>query len=688
MKFAFGIAALLTSFAVSATPALKWANEQTMSVGYLGNHLAVDSSGAAFVTGGTYSGNSSGCMTTTKHAAADGAIAWKNEVCGLYGFGYGVALDSQQNPVVGGYLGTKMRVAKLSSATGAQVWEQQLARDTIAIGYSVTVLPNDDVILVGVSQSTTTRHTRVFKLRGSDGAILWEATTNNGSDDNYNASEVAPDGSVLVGTRSLVAAGIYRWAVMKYRPDGTLAWTKILTNAQGQPTAFAIDANGDVYAGGVLYVLNTQATDLYVYKFAAADGATLWERNYSTGNYNDYVTRMKLDGKGALYITGGVEGQFFTAKLATATGVPAWESKFTVAAFGDDAGLDIAFDPAGDVIVTGNTFYQSVQQARTIKYSAATGQRLWVRSDDSTRLGLGSNIVVKGTAIFLISSLGTPGAIVHLMRLDSAQTQADSNAHGLWWKSPAGAESGWGMNFSQQGEIVFMTWFTYDTDGSPLWFVVSSGNRGEGNIYSGKLFRTTGPAFNSVPFNPSQVGVTEVGTATFEFDNDSNGVFHFTLASTPNTRYTHPITRQVFATPLPACATTTGSRASNYQDLWWAAPAGVESGWGINLTHQQDIVFATWFTYGPDSKPMWLVGSDVRKVPGQGEKFAGKVYKTKGSAYNVVFDPSKFSIEEVGNMTLTFSGPNAGVFDYTVNGITQSKAITRQDFANPPTVCH
>ena len=686
MKFAFGIASLFISLAASATPALKWANQQTLAVGYLGNHLAVDSGGAAFVTGGTLSATGS-CMTTTKHAAGDGTITWKNEVCGLYGFGYSVALDSQQNPIVAGYVGTKLRVVKLASSSGAQVWEQQLARDTIAIAYSVTMLPNDDMIVVGTSSIGASRHTRVLKLRGADGTVAWESIVNNGPDDNFGAAEVGQDGSVVVATRSVIA-GLSRWAVMKYRPDGVLAWTKILTNAQGQGTALAIDANGDVYAGGVLYVLNQSAADLYVYKFAAADGATLWQRDYSTAAYNDYVTRMKLDGKGALYITGGTEGQFFTAKLATGSGVPVWESKFAVAQVSDDAGLDIAFDPAGDVIVTGDSFYQAVQQTRTIKYSADTGQRIWVRSDDSTRLGLGANLVVKGEAIYVISSLGTPGNTTRLLRLDSSVAQADANAHGLWWRSPAGSQSGWGMNFSQQGQIVFMTWFTYDTDGSPLWFVVSSGNRVEGNIYAGKLYRTTGPAFNSVPFNPAQVGVTEVGTATFEYDDDSNGVFHFTLASTPGTRYTHPITRQVFATPVPACATSTSARVNNYQDLWWAAPAGVESGWGINLTHQQDILFATWFTYGPDNKPMWLVGSDVRKVPGQGEKFTGKVYKTKGSAYNVLFDPTKFSIEEVGNMTLTFSGPNAGTFDYTVNGITQSKPITRQDFANPPTVCH
>ena len=49
--------------------------------------------------------------------------------------------------------------------------------------------------------------------------------------------------------------------------------------------------------------------------------------------------------------------------------------------------------------------------------------------------------------------------------------------------------------------------------------------------------------------------------------------------------------------PEPTCAwgrSLNLARATNYQDLWWN-PA--ESGWGVNFTHQGDIIFATWFTY-------------------------------------------------------------------------------------------
>jgi hypothetical protein len=685
MKFALRIASLLASFAACAAnpPALKWGNEQVLSVGYLGTHMAVDNAGNAFLTGGTYT-TTTACMVTTKHNVADGAIAWKKEACGLYGFGNGLALDSQQNIVVAGYVGTKIRAVKYANATGNVIWEQEFTRDAIAIGYAVTVLPNDDVIVVGGSSGTNSRHPRVLRLKGSDGSILWESTFNvSPSDDNYGASETAPDGSTVVMARSFVG-NTYRWSIMKFRPDGTTMWTKQIMNGPGQPTSIALDANGDVYAGGVLNVLQPGFTDLYVFKLAAATGDTIWTKDYSVSQINDYPTRLKLDGQGALYVTGGVEAKFFTAKLNAATGAELWQSKFTAAPFGDDAGLDIAFDADGGVIVTGDTFYQVVQQTRTIKYDAATGTRLWNRTDDSTRLGLGGNLIVRGSSIYLLSSLGLPGTLTHLMRLDSTQAQADANAHGLWYKSPAESEAGWGVNFAQQGEIMFMTWFTYDTDKNPLWFVASGAPRVEGNLYSGKLYRTTGPAFNSVPFSPSQVHLTEVGTSTFEFDDNAKGVFH---AMINGVRYTHPITRQIYALPLPTCSEANGARTTNYQDLWYASPADSEAGWGINFTHQQDIIFATWFTYGPDNKPLWVVGSDVRRVPGT-EKFTGKLYRTTGSAYNQVFNPAQFSIQEAGSMTVTFTGPSAGVFEYTLNGISQSKTITRQDFALPPTVCH
>jgi hypothetical protein len=58
--------------------------------------------------------------------------------------------------------------------------------------------------------------------------------------------------------------------------------------------------------------------------------------------------------------------------------------------------------------------------------------------------------------------------------------------------------------------------------------------------------------------------------------------------------------------------------------------------------------------------------------------------QTKGPAFGAAaFDPLKVTRSEVGTATFTFVHGNAATFSYSVNGISQSKSITRQLFAPP-----
>jgi hypothetical protein len=258
---------------------------------------------------------------------------------------------------------------------------------------------------------------------------------------------------------------------------------------------------------------------------------------------------------------------------------------------------------------------------------------------------------------------------------------AKLSVQGLWWNSPAGSESGWGVNVTQQGEILFATWFTYDTDGTGMWIVMPNAPR-IGNSYTGDIYRTTGPAFNSDPFDPSKVVATKVGSATFAFTDMNTGTFNYTLNGVSQAK---SIVRETFASPVPTC-TFGGSYGTNYQDLWWR-PAGVESGWGINITHQGDIVFATWFTYDTNGKGMWVVmARGEKQSPGV---YTGTLYTTNGPAFNAVpFDPTKVVATPVGTGTFTFTDASNGTFTYTVNGIAGSKPITREIFATPSSVCN
>jgi serine protease len=269
---------------------------------------------------------------------------------------------------------------------------------------------------------------------------------------------------------------------------------------------------------------------------------------------------------------------------------------------------------------------------------------------------------------------------------------AQRNYGGLWWASPAGSEAGWGINFAHQGDSIFASWFTFDLTGKGLWLVMTATKTGNAT-YTGTLYQLTGPAFDAVPFpplgTPGGATVIVVGSGTLSFTDANDASFAYTVNGISQTK---TVTRQAFGT-LPTCtysAQPNLALATNYQDLWWATPGGSESGWGVNLTHQGDTIFASWFTFDHDRTPMWLVVSAPKTAPGT---YSGTLYRLTGPAFNAVpfpplGSPGGATGTSVGTATFTFPDGNTGTFAYTVDGVPQIKTITRELFQPPAgTVC-
>ena len=301
---------------------------------------------------------------------------------------------------------------------------------------------------------------------------------------------------------------------------------------------------------------------------------------------------------------------------------------------------------------------------------------------DTLDTGLAGYLV--GPGYDLATGLGSID-VARMFALWSGTSNTDfANYQGLWWAAPAGSESGWGINLAHQRDTIFATWFTYDLSGADNWLVMTA-QKAAPNTYVGTLYATSGPAFSAVPFNPSQVSAHAVGTGTLAFSGAGDGSFSYTIGSTSQVK---AITREIFGT-LPTCATAPTSAslaaATNYTDLWWAVPPGSESGWGINLNHEGDTIFATWFTYDTTGKAMWLV---VTALPAGPHNWSGTVYRTSGPPFNSVpFNPDNVAASAVGNAHLSFADGNTGLFSYTVDGISQVKQITRELFSSTGTVC-
>ena len=123
---------------------------------------------------------------------------------------------------------------------------------------------------------------------------------------------------------------------------------------------------------------------------------------------------------------------------------------------------------------------------------------------------------------------------------------------------------------------------------------------------------------------------------------------------------------------------------NSYQGLWWNAN---QSGWGMSLTQHGNIIFAAIYTYDAGRQAAWFV---IPNCPLINSTCAGDIYRvTGGTSPLVTWNGAAKDVVKVGSGTLNFASTTAGSFDFTLNGVTASKAITLQPLATgttPPAV--
>jgi len=101
---------------------------------------------------------------------------------------------------------------------------------------------------------------------------------------------------------------------------------------------------------------------------------------------------------------------------------------------------------------------------------------------------------------------------------------ADFTDH--WWNPQ---ESGWGISIMQHpSDQLFAVWFVYNQTGQPVWYTLQPGTWTAPTIYTGPVYKTTGPYYGG-PFDPRQVGIIQVGTATLSFTDSNSGTFSYTV---------------------------------------------------------------------------------------------------------------------------------------------------------------
>lgn len=258
--------------------------------------------------------------------------------------------------------------------------------------------------------------------------------------------------------------------------------------------------------------------------------------------------------------------------------------------------------------------------------------------------------------------------------------QSTPNRTGIY-SNPA--ESGYGLFVVQAGNRLIPAWYTYDTDGKPLWFLVSGADLQADGSYRGDLFRYTGAPFSQTVPNAVNT-TTQAGSARLRFTNADTIELQYTVGTQTQTKTVSRF-NLVANAPL-TCTPTTAPRttATNYTDLWWNPQ---QQGWGLNIVHQGDVIFFGWYTYGPDQRPMWVSGTGQRQANGS---FTGDLNRpVSGTPFGQIngAPATTFPVPKVGTFTLSFSNGENASFNWTLDGVTQTRTLTRFDFGSPATVC-
>ena len=133
------------------------------------------------------------------------------------------------------------------------------------------------------------------------------------------------------------------------------------------------------------------------------------------------------------------------------------------------------------------------------------------------------------------------------------------------------------------------------------------------------------------------------------------------------------------ALSLPASAST---YSIDYSDLWGGGqPVPTESGWGLNLVQQGDVIFATWFVFAQSGAPTWY--SATLNPSGGGTTWSGQlVFVPTGPYFGGAWTGNPPG-NVVGNATITFTNANSGSLSYTANGVTVNKQISRFTLRGP-----
>lgn len=354
--------------------------------------IAIDAAGNVYVAGASRYGNpgsSTSDYATIKYNSA-GAQQWIARYHGSsvngYGEPIGLAVDVAGNVYVTGTLGnvpyTNYATVKYNSA-GVQQWDASYHAIVEEAATALAIDQLGNVYVTGRSGPSGGTYDYATVKYNAAGMQQWVARYTGPVGDSDRATDIAVDAGGNVYVTGV--AGQSACTTVKYNSAGIEQWIARYSGkrigALDPMAALTIDNAGNVYVAGSSLGVGQDNPDYVTIKYDNS-GAEKWVARYDESRSSfDRASALTVDAAGNIYITGFSKdstGSFDYATIKyTASGEKQWLARY------DGEGRAIVLDLAGNVCVTGGTYFEYI----TLKYNAR-GEQLWAARYNGSENGV------------------------------------------------------------------------------------------------------------------------------------------------------------------------------------------------------------------------------------------------------------------------------------------------------------
>ncbi len=396
-----------------------WANNYPLIGVDYGMAVAADAGGNVFVTGyfnaktifGDFRMRASGEDMFVLKLDPEGKEIWVKQFGGAGDQrGLGIAVHPKGYVHVTGYfsgaadfgdhkliaMGVDLFALMLEPQKGDVSWVRNFANVSDERAVAVAVDPDGNVLVTGNFTGAVDFGGQVLEANGIDlfviklgagGNDIWAKNYQGTGQSSGNGIAADRQGNVFVtgsfdgevefGRFKLTSTGIDLF-VLKLSPDGEVDWAQNYKSTGLEVGgSVAVDADGnvlvtDIFEGTVVFddfELSATGMDLFVLKLSP-NGKVVWAQNYK-GTGWESGRGVAVDADGNVLVTGSFTGKvefgeitllakgtdLFVLKLEPKAGSVLWAHNYE--GEGDEYGSEIAVDPNGYVILTGD-FYGGV----------------------------------------------------------------------------------------------------------------------------------------------------------------------------------------------------------------------------------------------------------------------------------------------------------------------------------------